>query len=272
AVWQEIATRFTQLQSAWALESDEVKEKIKALRRELFSSILARIGWDTTAAAGSDEDDSHASRLRALAVRMAGKAGHEEIVAESHRRLKEYLAGNKRVLSGDLLPSVFSVVVGTGTGEDYEAVKSYYLDTSNPVDQRLSALAALGHAKDTDLLRETLAFALTDDVRNQDIHIVVSAVGSNSFAGDLAWKWFQDNYDLLLARYLAATNYIGELMELSTSHFVGSERAADIEEYFATKDIARYNRSIEQTVERIRTNTAWFETDREKVREWFANN
>ncbi|KAJ1964057.1 hypothetical protein GGI12_001670 [Dipsacomyces acuminosporus] len=266
-VWQEIATRLAQLQGAWILEDEEVQNKIKELRRSLFAPVLERIGWDKV-----DALDVHIGRLRALAILTAGLAGNQQVVDESHRRLREYLAGNKQSLSGDILSAVFSVVVSTGGREGYETAKRYCLDPSNPVDQRVGALSTLGRAKDAELVKETLAFALSDNVRNQDIHIALSNVASTPLGGEIVWQWFKDNYDLLLTRYLASTKFMSDLVEFSTSHFIGTDKAEEIEAFFADKDVAKFRRAIDQSLEKIRTNTAWFENDRENVKAWLSEN
>ncbi|KAJ1932144.1 hypothetical protein FBU59_006472, partial [Linderina macrospora] len=135
---------------------------------------------------------------------------------------------------------------------------------------RLAALSALGQTSDPELLDDALAFTLTDDVRRQDSHIIVVAVSGNPHGGEKVWAWFKNNYDTLFSRYSVSTRHMGNLVEYSAKHFIGADRAEEVEQFFADKAIATYSRSVEQTIETIRANTKWFETDREDVKQWLA--
>ncbi|KAI8320932.1 aminopeptidase [Martensiomyces pterosporus] len=267
-VWQEIVLRLDTLQSVWASEDEEVHEKFRALSRTLFSPLVKHLGWD---AAGPNED-SLVSRLRALAIRAAGFAGDEEVISETQRRFSEFFNGNKSVFTTDTLRVAFSVAVRKGGRDEFDKVKGYYLDPANPVDQQLAALSSLGFTTDPALIEELLEFALTDEVRNQDLHQAIVAINTNGANRERLWKWYQDNYTLLVGRYRASMNYMGILVRLATSEFIGSDKADEVERYFAERDTSKFQRVIDQSLEKIRSNTAWFAKDQEDVRAWLASN
>ncbi|KAJ1964402.1 hypothetical protein GGI12_001451 [Dipsacomyces acuminosporus] len=267
-VWQEIALRLDTLQSVWANETDEVHEKFHALSRKLFSPLVKHLGWD---AAGPSED-SLVSRLRALAIRAAGFAGDEEVISETRRRFAEFFGGNRSVFTTDTLRVAFSIAVRKGGRDEFEKVKGYFLDSANPVDQQLAALSSLGFTTDPELINELLGFALSDKVRNQDVHLAIVAINTSGPSRVRLWKWYQDSYDLLVGRYHASMNYMGILVRLSTSEFVGNDKADEVESFFAEKNTSKFQRVIDQSLEKIRSNSAWFAKDRENVRTWFADN
>ncbi|KAJ2701100.1 hypothetical protein FB645_004762 [Coemansia sp. IMI 203386] len=267
-VWQEIALRTEALQSVWSYETDDIKEKIHALTLTLFSPLVKRLGWDSTGA----NEDSLISRLRALAIRAAGFDGDAEVVAENSRRFHAFFEGDKSVFTTDTLRAAFSVAVYCGGRSEFEKVKSYFLDTVNPVDQRLSALASLGFAKNPELIDELLEFVLSDNVRNQDVHQAISAISSTTAGRERLWKWYMANYSLLAGRYRASMSYMGALVRISTGGFIGDDKAEEIERFLANKDTSKFQRVVDQSLEKIRSNTAWFNKDREDVRAWLANN
>ncbi|KAJ2849030.1 Aminopeptidase 2 mitochondrial, partial [Coemansia erecta] len=267
-VWQEIALRTEALQSVWSYETDEIKEKIHALSRTLFSPLVKRLGWESTGA----NEDSLISRLRALAIRAAGFDGDAEVIAENSRRFQLFFEGDKSIFTTDILRAAFSIAVYHGGRFEFENVKSYFLDSANPVDQRLSALASLGFAKDPVLVDELLEFVLGDNVRNQDVHQAISAISSTTAGRDRLWTWYKANYSLLLSRYRASMSYMGALVRISTGGFVGNDKAEEIEQFLADKETSKFQRVVDQSLEKIRTKTAWFNKDREDVRAWLANN
>ncbi|KAJ1958151.1 Aminopeptidase 2 mitochondrial, partial [Dipsacomyces acuminosporus] len=266
-VWQEIALRLDALQSAWTNDSDEIQQKINALSCKLFSPLVKRLGWD----AASPSEDSLVSRLRALAIRAAGFAGDEEVISETKRRFAEFFNGDKSVFNADTQGVAFAVAVYKGGRDEYEKVKGYFLDSANPVDQQLSALTSLGYTTDSQLIEEHLEFGLSDKVRSQDFNLIIYPMNTIKYSRERLWKWFQDNYDLLGDRYLASMGYMGVLVRLSTCKFVGDEKAAEIEAFFAEKNTSKFQRVLDQSLEKIRSNGAWFAKDQENVRTWFAD-
>ncbi|KAJ2089546.1 hypothetical protein GGI16_006213, partial [Coemansia sp. S142-1] len=266
--WQEIVLRIDALQSVWATESNETRENLRALSRTLFSPLVQRLSWDAIDA----NEDSLVSRLRALAIRAAGFAGDNDVVSETNRRFQAFFAGDRSVFNTDTLRAAFAVAIRNGGRDEYEKVKSYYLDSANPVDQQLAALSSLGFTTDPALVDELLEFALTDAVRNQDVHQAIVAINTHGANRERLWQWYQDKYDLLVARYRASMNYMGILVRLSIAEFVGDAKADEVERYFADKNTAKFQRVIDQSLEKIRSNTVWLNKDREDVEGWFASN
>ncbi|KAJ2610496.1 hypothetical protein H4S08_003591 [Coemansia sp. RSA 1365] len=267
-VWQEASLRLEALQSVWAMESDEVKAMLRALVRSVFSPLTKSLGWDSVGA----KDDSLVSRLRALAIRAAGFAGDQEILIETNRRFRDFFAGNKTVFNSDTLRTAFSVAVRAGGREEFEKVKSYYLDQANPIDQRLAALSSLGFATDPVLIDELLEFALSDKVRNQDVHLVIAGIGNYGPNRERLWQWYQSSYDLFISHYRASMNYMGTLMRLSVGEFIGNDKANEVEAFFESKDTKKFQRVVDQSLEKIRTNTKWLTKDRQDVQAWFVKN
>ncbi|KAJ2376040.1 Aminopeptidase 2 mitochondrial, partial [Coemansia sp. RSA 2611] len=266
--WQEIVLRIDALQSVWATESEETREQLRALCRTLFSPLVQRLTWDAVDA----NEDSLVSRLRALAIRAAGFAGDSEVISETNRRFQVFFAGDRSVFNTDTLRAAFAVAIRNGGRDEFEKVKSYYLDSANPVDQQLAALSSLGFTTDPAIVDELLEFALTDAVRNQDVHQAIVAINTHGANRERLWQWYQDKYDLLVGRYRASMNYMGILVRLSIAEFVGNAKADEVELYFADKNTAKFQRVIDQSLEKIRSNTVWLNKDREDVEGWFASN
>ncbi|KAJ1788654.1 hypothetical protein LPJ59_005499, partial [Coemansia sp. RSA 2399] len=151
-VWQEIVLRIDALQSVWGAGAEETRNRLRDMCCKLFSPLVKRLGWEPT----EKGEDSLVSRLRALAIRGAGLAGDKEVIDEVNRRFSAFFAGNKSVFTTDTLRTAFAVAVRNGGRDEFEKVKSYYLDSENPVDQKLAALSCLGFTTDPALVDELL--------------------------------------------------------------------------------------------------------------------
>ncbi|KAJ1734465.1 hypothetical protein LPJ61_001064 [Coemansia biformis] len=265
-VWQEIATRTDALVAVWADEDAATRDGLRALLRSLFSPLAERLGWE---AAGADEE-SLVGRLRALAIRVAGFAGDQGVCAETRRRFHAFFAGDRSAIASDALGAAFAIAVRTGGRDEFDKAMGYYLDPANPADQQLSALASLGQTTDPALLDELLEFALGDKVRNQDLHKAISSIGNHGPSRERLWRWYQTNYDLLASRYRASMSYMGILIRLSAGEFTGRSKADEVERFLAERDTQKFQRVVDQTLERIRSNTRWLEKDRDDVRAWLT--
>ncbi|KAI9471610.1 hypothetical protein LPJ78_001603 [Coemansia sp. RSA 989] len=265
-VWQEISQRLDALQSVWANEAEAIG-RIRALARTLYSPLAKRLGWDAVSG-----EDSLASRLRALAIRAAGFSGDAHVAAEARRRVNAFFEGDRSVFNSDTQRAAFAVAVRTGGRAEFDKIRGYYLDTANPVDQRLAALSSLGFATDAALVDDVLTFALSERVRNQDLHQAIAAINTSGSNRQRLWQWYCDNYAVLAARYRASMNYMGILLRLSVAEFTGNSRADEIEAFFAARDTSKFRRVLDQSLEKIRANTRWLEKDRSDVAAWLQSN
>ncbi|KAJ2847311.1 hypothetical protein IWW36_003916, partial [Coemansia brasiliensis] len=265
-VWYEISQRLDALQSVWANETDTI-DRIRALARTLYSPLAKRLGWDAISG-----EDSLASRLRALAIRAAGFSGDVAVAAEARRRVNAFFAGDHSVFNSDTQRAAFALAVRTGGRTEFDKIRGYYLDMTNPVDQRLAALWSLGFATNAALVDDVLEFALSEHVRNQDLHQAIAAINTSGSNRQRLWQWYCDNYSVLAARYRASMNYMGILLRLSAAEFIGSNRAEEIESFFATRDTSKFRRVLDQSLEKIRANTRWLEKDRSDVADWLQSN
>ncbi|KAJ2340717.1 hypothetical protein IWW50_006647, partial [Coemansia erecta] len=54
--------------------------------------------------------------------------------------------------------------------------------------------------------------------------------------------------------------------------FTGAARADEVEAFFAERDTKKFQRVVDQSLEKIRSNTRWLEKDRADVAAWLESN
>ena len=79
-----------------------------------------------------------------------------------------YLTGDKDALSPSLRYEVFGIVAGHGGEKEIKELYKIFKTSSNEDDKNF-ALECLGRAPTPKLLRHVLEFALTKDVKDQDV-------------------------------------------------------------------------------------------------------
>ncbi|KAJ1673162.1 Aminopeptidase 2 mitochondrial, partial [Spiromyces aspiralis] len=261
-VWGTIQESLGRLTRAWIDQPSEIYDKIQALKRELFGPLVRRLGYEV-----KRDEDNKITRLRSRAIISAGIAGDKEIIGKVREWLDSVSAGTKpSPVHADLLEPMFIVAVNQGGEREYEVVKTYYLDEKNPIDQRLVALQALGATKVPSLMDATLKFLLSDAVRNQDIHTGIARLTMTPEGRDKLWDWFKASYDNFLKRYGDSMSYMSVLVRYTMMGFSSEEKASEVEQFFADKDVSRIDRALNQSLETIRTYAKWVERDSEDVK------
>ena len=119
----------------------------------------------------------------------------------------------------------------------------------------------------------TLEFGLSDKVRGQDLHYTLIYLSLTPTGRDKVWAWYQNNYkNLFIQRYGDSMTYLSAILRSSISGFASEEKAQEIEEFFKGKDVSRFDRTLNQSLETIRTYAGWVGRDAEDVKQWLDTN
>ncbi|KAF9421334.1 Aminopeptidase 2 mitochondrial [Podila epigama] len=267
-VWGEVSLRLQELLSVWLEQPVHVLEALKEVQRRLFTKIVKRLGWDY-----SEGEEPSSCHLRALAIRFAGRAGDPEIVAEARRRFWVFMQEkDMSAIPPDLRFPVFEIVLRTTVGtEEYDAVVNYYRETFIP-GEKLVALTVLGYANSPELVHRTLTFAMSDEVRTQDILTAIATLRSSKVGRAGLWDFMRHNWDVLYHRHCDDLRFLDYFVVLSIGSFSSIERYAQVQSFFATKDTSSYERILATSLEGIRKNILWLERDRHEVEHWLSVN
>ena len=98
---------------------------------------------------------------------------------------------------------------------------------------------------------------------------LIGAVATNRKGRDLTWQFVKDNWAELDRRYGRGGFSITSIVSVGGG-FTTLERAAEVEEFFQTHPAPSAERTVQQTLERIRLNARWLELNRAGLADWFA--
>ncbi|KAF9366808.1 hypothetical protein BGX34_006077 [Mortierella sp. NVP85] len=268
-VWSEISYRLQELFSVWLEQPTYIMNGLKEVQRRLFTKIVKRLGWDSL----KEGEDQATENLRALAIRFAGRAGDPEVVAEARRRFWLFMNDrNMSAISPDLRFPVFEIVLRTTTGvEEYEAIVNYYRETYMP-GEKVVALTVLGYGHSVELIQRTLAFAVSPEVRSQDILTAVATLRSSVRGRAELWNFMRRYWDILYERHCDDIRFLDYFVLLGIGSFSSLERYHEIQEFFVTKDTSSCERILATCLEGIRMHILWLERDRDDVKQWLHGN
>ena len=210
--------------------------------------LLGRLGMERRA--GEKNVDT---MLRGSALLNLGLADDAETVAMSNHLFDDFMEGGADI-DKNLRGAVYKIAAWTG-GEDVfgKLVAEYRKETI--IDEKMRLLGALGFFRELPLLSRALSFALSKDVRYQDVFYVPGNASGNPLAAGLLWKWTSGNWKKLMARYPAGLNILNSFVSYMSAQSTGSARR-EIAAFFARKSNLRkdFEPELRRTLERIDTN------------------
>ncbi|KAJ5669164.1 hypothetical protein N7462_010234 [Penicillium macrosclerotiorum] len=265
-VWNEILTRIGVLRAAWIFEDAETKDALLSFQRSLVSGKAHELGWQF-----SDKDGHILQQLKALMFSCAAMAGDEAVVKAAQDMFDRFAAGDMSAIHPNIRGSVFSIVLKNGGPREYDVVLDRFRHAPTS-DEKTTALRCLGTAEDPALIQRTLALALGDEVKNQDIYMPLSGLRNHAAGIEARWTWLKENWDVIFKRLPPSLGMLGTVVQLSTSSFCTEAQLKEVEEFFGAKDTKGYDRAVEQSLDAIRAKINWLKRDNEDVKSWLQNN
>ncbi|EAT88547.2 hypothetical protein SNOG_03342 [Parastagonospora nodorum SN15] len=228
-VWQEITGRIGSLRGAWMFEDQSIRDALKQFQLDLVKDKAHELGWTF-----SEKDGHIEQQFKSLMFGAAGISGDEEITKASFDMFNKFKAGDKTAIHPNIRGSVYAIVLAKGGKEEYDALINETLHAAT-ADERNSALRSLGRAKSPELIQRTLDFALSKDVKGQDIYLPISALRSHPEGCHALWKWVKDNWEELERRLPPSLSMLSSVVSICTSTFTHREHIEDIKSFFANK-------------------------------------
>lgn len=265
-VWTEITIRLNEVLSVWWEQDEEILIKLKIFILSIYSKQISKFTFE----AEKDEDEKLAL-LRPLIIGMAGKCGHDNIIKEAKERFQKFYAGEVSAINPNLRSTVFNMISAEGGQEEFDILFELY-NRCTISDQKLLALDALGFSKDPNLIHKALELTLNNpDVKPQDYMNIFRSVGLNSHGRRICWVFLEKNWSYFYNRYSSGSfSLLCRIVAFSTQNFSSFKDFVNVEKFFSDKHVESIDRTINQSLEKIRTNSAWLNADYILLCEWFS--
>lgn len=217
--------------------------------RERFGPPLDALGVP-----GGPRDDEERQSRRATLLSLVGGVGNDTGLQRRIRELAEQYLSDPTSLPGTLVPVVLRAAAASGDAALYDQYLAR-LETlaAEPEEfyRFFSALAAFGEPA---LVQRTLAFAVSPDVRTQDMGTLLAGLLSRPASRAAAWAFVQAQWPVLTER-LGTFQGIPTIVR-SLGGFCSAERAIEVREFFTKNATPSAARALRQAVERIDSCTA----------------
>jgi puromycin-sensitive aminopeptidase len=257
-VWSEICGGLSKLHSLIAHEAYE--PAFNAYARSLLTEIGATIRWDA-------KPKSHsAALLKSLILETLAKYG-DAAVLEHARLVFDSIDETANPVVPDLRGVVYNTVARHGGEKEYAKLLRLY-ESAVLHEEKNRIGRALGLFRQTELLAQTLEFAISDGVRRQDCVRMIMAVTVNPHGRDLAWSFIKANWKFFTERFQGSRDLAHLIEPMGSSALLAD--AKDVQAFLKTHPTPGTERTLKQVLERIHSNAAWLKRGRKELEQFLS--
>ncbi len=258
SVWGDLSSNLRDLEVL--LTGGPVFQRFQAFACSVFEPAAQRVGWEAKSGEGHLD-----ALLRSIVLSQAGSYGDQDILAQASQLFAQHLH-DRNAVRPDLRGVVFSLAAHAGDRAVYDQLWELEKETDLQ-EEKVRLLMSLARFEDQSLLTETLERSLTSDVRLQDTISVVSSVAANPHGRRLAWDFLKSNWPEFDRRYGTGGFGLMRLVAMCGS-FTTQESLDDVETFFTENPAPAAERTIRQSVEKIKLSIKWLERNQDELAAW----
>jgi aminopeptidase N len=218
--------------------------RYQAWIRARFGPVLNALGLPGPV---GDSDDRHGRRGTLL--HLVGVTGNDQDVQRKARELAAQYITDPNSIPSTLAPSVLQVAAIGGDAALYERYLAQLRKTGAQPEQFYRYFTALSWFSDPSLVKRTLEFAMSSEVRSQDASTLIGTLLVHEWSRDLAWEFTKTQWPTLLKTlniFQAVPDLVGAF-----GGFCSVARANDVKDFLARNSVPAVARAAQQAIERI---------------------
>ena len=214
--------------------------RIQAL--PFFGGILDRLGREP-----SDSDSHTDAFLRAMAIGALSRLDNN--IAEWAKDVFGEMRQDISSTHPDIRAPALVAVARNGTPHLYDQMKEMF-GAVDSIEEKMRVLEGMCGFDRPALLQQTLDFALTDQVRSQNVHLPIYHVGGNPYGRGILWPWVKNNWESLRSKIGLGNPLLGRVIS-SLTLAAHSEDIPDIRRFYDANPAPGTERTLAQTLEMI---------------------
>lgn len=256
-VWASINNCLGRLSSL--LYGFDCRDKLHQLGNDLYSEVFKHLSWTPK------PDESHTDALlRSIVINRLISFGEQSVISEAKEKFKNL---ELSPIPADLRGAVYKAISAYGDDTMFDKLFDIHR-TTELHEEKNRVLSALASTKQEARLKRVIDFVFSDEVRDQDRVTGIGSIGVNH--PPVAWKIFMDKKDFFRSIY-GCNHLIRYTVKYCTENFVSEKMATEIEQFFKENKFPGTERTVQQSLEKIRLKAAWLERDSDKIKVFLSN-
>jgi aminopeptidase N/puromycin-sensitive aminopeptidase len=240
AVLERIDDRLEYIHDNLLTEAD--RPHFEAWVQQLLRPALTEFGWKS-----SPSDDAERRTARARVIKALGFAGNDPDVIAKSRDLVMAALNGKASLEPEMRSTLVDLTAKHGDTDLYDRYFQQARASRSP-EEFYTWLYGLPAFEKPELVKRTLEYSLSPDIRNQDFQLFLASTAEPVANQQIAWNFLKSNWSTIAPKL--ATYSPGTVIK-TAQYFCEPSLKADVESFFTQHAIAGADRSLRQTVERI---------------------
>jgi aminopeptidase N/puromycin-sensitive aminopeptidase len=218
------------------------RDSFRIWMRQLLTPAFNELGLERKP---GDSDEQRALRGR-LFNALGYDARDPQVLAQA-RKLVDKFMDDPASVDREVAGGAFPLAALSGDGAFYDKIMAAIKTAKSP-EEYYGYLSTLEKFDDPKLLRRTLDFALSADVRSQDALRVITSVLRNPAGEELAWGFIQSHWDAVAKAGgpFASAEIVG-----ATGSFCDAGMRAQVTDFFAAHKVEAAERTFRQSIESI---------------------
>ena len=235
---------------------EKFSKEIREYAVNYLGRILHELGWDPK------PSDKHTDALlRSFAISALGRMNDGEVTKGALERYKRFLKSPDS-LSPDMVEPICSIAAWNGDSTTHSQLVKLYRNAET-MEEKLRFLGAACSFQTPLLLKKTLDFSQTPEVRSQNMQLPIMRVAANPYGNKVLWPWLKKNWKELNNK-VGHGNPLFNRIVASISSVADDSMEKEIRQFFKKNPTPGTERTQAQTIERIRINSRFLRNMRKE--------
>tara|TARA_B100000686_G_scaffold284904_1_gene308752 strand:- start:997 stop:3528 length:2532 start_codon:yes stop_codon:yes gene_type:complete len=231
-------------------------EKFYKYSHDIFNNVSIDLNWDL------DDSISETNQIMVTTLIENGcYFGISSLNLKSKEIFKNITLSNIQDIHPNLKKPLLMSIAYNGLNDDFDKIWKMYLE-SNSQEEKALFLASLTQFKNIEKIGFLLNQVTSNNIRKHDIASLLLGVASNNISLVKSWDYLKENWSKIIeiSGDGFQLNYIVSL----PSYFQTQDRLEEVENYYSENHVDAASMSMKQTVEKIRNNIVWLDSNLKK--------
>jgi aminopeptidase N len=225
------------------IADSEDRDRINAVLRVQFSPIYETLGKP------SPKDSLDREQLRALIFHQLGSAKDPATITQA-RQIADAVYSNghrDKNIDPSFEDEAIAIAATNGDAALYDKVLNASKTLTAP-ELQTQALFTLARFEDPALVKRTLDYVVSGEVRNQDSWILLSILLQNPQTRTQAWDYIRQNWDKVSAQFTTSS---GVRIVAATGSFCTVQQRDEVVDFFGTHKVDASERTLSKSIDSI---------------------
>lgn len=217
--------------------------QIDTLLQQYAKQAIEITGYESIA-----NEHPYVTDLRSVSLFTLSLFDDKSVEKFAEEKFTAYIKDNQS-LHPDLRSIIFSLAVWFNETH-YDTIMNLYKQSNNQ-EEKIRYLSALGNTQNSTLIQNSFQFAMSADVRFNQLPYIIAAAASNPTAKEAVLYWLFNHWNDLKIKSGGSINHIFRRLLQTIIPSCGTGRSTDVKEFINKIQTPELAKTFEQVIETL---------------------